>query len=544
MTSPTFPLKEHPIPAMHGVRHHTSTKSGLWAVVSATLLLLASPHLFAEMSPPKPTPARPNFIIICADDLGFGDLGCYGANGIRTPNLDRMASQGVRFTNFYATAATCTPSRYSLLTGSYPWRNPRARILAGDAPMIIGPDELTLPAALKRAGYATSIIGKWHIGLGNGEIDWNGEIRPTPVDVGFDEAFIMAATNDRVPAVYVKDRRVHNLDPKDPLDVHYSKNNPFPEVPTGRTHPELLTMRHSDEQHYDTIINGVPRIGFSRGGKSATWDDTTMTDVFLGQAKDFISRKKDSPFFLYMALHQPHVPRIPSKRFAGASDKGPRGDVIMELDWVVGEVIDHLKKQGLDKNTIVVFSSDNGPILDDGYADQAEERTGSHRPAGPLRGGKYSLFDGGARVPTIVWAPGFVEPGESDVLLSQVDFLASFAHLAGQDIDPAEKADSQQLADAILGTSRHGRDSLVTEGFGAKTLVREGHWVLIPAYPGPRLFGDKKVESGYSDEIQLYDLSADIGQRKNLASTHPERVAAMSKLLTATRERRASLSHH
>jgi arylsulfatase A-like enzyme len=487
-----------------------------------------------------PTASSPNFIIIYADDLGFGDLGCYGADGIPTPNLDRMAAEGVRFTNFYATAATCTPSRYSLLTGSYPWRNPRAKILSGDAPMIIGPDELTLPAALKRAGYATSVIGKWHIGLGDGSIDWNGEIRPSPVDVGFDESFIMAATNDRVPSVYVKDRRILNLDPADPLEVTYGKNNPYPEVPTGRTHPELLTMPHSDEQHYDTIVNGVPRIGFSRGGQSATWDDTTMTDVFLDQTKDFITRTKDTPFFLYLALHQPHVPRIPSKRFAGASDKGPRGDVIMELDWMVGQVLDHLKKSGLDQDTIVVFSSDNGPILNDGYEDESEERTGAHRPAGPLRGGKYSLFDGGTRVPAIVWAPGLVQPGESDALLSQVDFLASFAHLAGKDLEPSETADSQQLADAILGKSKRGRDNLVTEGFGAKTLVREGDWVFIPPYSGPRFFGDKSIESGNSDEPQLYDLSADIGQIKNVAAAHPDKVASMLSLLESIRNQPAT----
>ncbi|MDX6765283.1 MAG: sulfatase-like hydrolase/transferase [Candidatus Methylacidiphilales bacterium] len=485
---------------------------------------------------------RPNFIIIYADDLGYGDLGCYGAKGIPTPRLDRMASEGLRFTNFYATAATCTPSRYSLLTGSYPWRNPRAKILAGDAPMIIGRDELTLPAVLKRAGYASSVIGKWHIGLGDGKspMDWNKEIRPSPVDVGFDESFIMAATNDRVPCVFVKDHRVVNLDPKDPLEVVYAKKNPFPEVPTAQTHPQLLAMSHSDEQHHDTIVNGIPRIGFSRGGKSATWDDTTMAGVFLGQTKNFITRKKDTPFFLYMALHQPHVPRIPSKRFAGASDKGPRGDVIMELDWMVGEVLDHLKKEGLDQKTIVVFSSDNGPILDDGYRDQAEERTGNHRPAGPLRGGKYSLFDGGARVPALVWAPGRVQPGDSDALLSQVDFLASFAHLAGQDLASSESADSLQMAEAILGRAGKGRDNLVTEGFGAKTLLRQGSWVFIPAYPGPQLFGDKNMESGHSAVPQLFDLSTDAGQRKNLSSAHPERVAAMAALLASIQQHRTA----
>ncbi len=480
--------------------------------------------------------APPNFVVIYADDLGFGDLGVYGADGLPTPNLDRMAAEGVRFTDCYATAATCTPSRYSLLTGRYPWRNPRAKILAGDAPMIIGAEEKTLPAVLRRAGYATSVVGKWHIGLGGGNIDWNGDIRPTPLDVGFDESFIMAATNDRVPCVYVEGRRVLNLDPKDPLEVYYGEKNPFPEVPTGRTHPELLTMRHSDQQHFDTIVNGVPRIGFSRGGKAATWDDTTMTDVFLGRAKDFITRKKDGPFFLYLALHQPHVPRIPSPRFKGASAKGARGDVIMELDWMVGEVLAHVKKLGLAENTVVVFSSDNGPVLIDGYADQADELTGAHRPAGALRGGKYSLFDGGARVPTILWAPGRARPGVSSALLSHVDFFASFAKLAGAPLAEAERADSLEMSEVFLGRSEKGRENLVTEGFGAKTLVREGNWVYIPAYPGPVLFGDKAVESGNSSKPQLYDLSVDVGQRTNVASAHADRVQAMAALLADIRK--------
>ncbi len=484
----------------------------------------------------------PNIVIIYADDLGFGDLGCYGANGIPTPHLDKMAAEGVRFTNFYATAATCTPSRYSLLTGSYPWRNPRARILDGDAPIIIGPDELTLPGALKRAGYATAVIGKWHIGLGNGKIDWNGEIRPAPVDVGFDESFVMAATNDRVPSVFVKDRHVHNLDPNDPLEVVYAKENPFPEVPTGRSHPELLTLRHGDQQHFDTIVNGVPRIGFCRGGKAATWDDTTMTDVFLERAKEFITRRQAGPFFLYLALHQPHVPRIPSARFKGASAKGARGDVIMELDWMVGEVLAHLEALGVAQNTVVVFSSDNGPILLDGYQDRADELTGEHRPCGHLRGGKYSLFDGGTRVPTIVWAPGRVTPGESHVLLSQLDFLASFSHLAGVPLAEAERADSLELTDAILGKTDRGRESLVTEGIGSNTLVREANWVYIPPYLGGPLVTNKAVESGTAPEPQLYDLSADIGQRVNLAPIHPERVRTMSALLESIRDRNSSVT--
>ncbi|NDV61485.1 arylsulfatase [Puniceicoccales bacterium CK1056] len=474
---------------------------------------------------------KPNFIIIYADDLGFGDLGCYGASGIPTPNLDKMAQEGQRFNNAYATAATCTPSRYSLLTGCYPWRNPRAKILQGDAPMIIGKDERTLPGTLKEAGYRSAVIGKWHIGLGDGKINWNGEIHPTPLDVGFDESYIMAATNDRVPCVYVDGRTVENLDPSDPLEVYYGGENPFPEVPTGKDNPELLRMSHSDAQHYDTIVNGVGRIGFCRGGKAAEWDDETMTDIFLERSKDFITRNRDNPFFLYYALHQPHVPRIPSPRFAGSTEKGPRGDVIAELDWCVGEVLAHLKAEGIDEDTIVVFSSDNGPVIDDGYLDQAGELCGDHKPAGPLRGGKYSLFDGGTRVPMILRAPGRVAPGENSALISHADFLASFATMAGVTIPRSETADSLDMSAQLQGLEPVGRDNLVTEGFGTKTVVRQGNWVYIPPHEGPPMMESKGIETGNLMSPQLYDLGTDIGQRANVAEKHPDIVAALDALL-------------
>lgn len=474
---------------------------------------------------------QPNFIIIYADDLGFGDLACYGASGIPTPNLDKMASEGLTFSNSYATAATCTPSRYSLLTGSYPWRNPKAKILAGDAPMIINEGERTLPGTLREAGYKTAVIGKWHIGLGDGKIDWNGEIRPTPLDVGFETSYIMAATNDRVPCVYVDGRTVDNLDPDDPISVVYGGENPFPEVPTGKSNPELLTMKHSDQQHFDTIVNGVGRIGFCRGGKAAEWKDELMSEVFLDRAKEYVSKNKDNPFFIYYALHQPHVPRIPSPQFAGSTGKGPRGDVIAELDWCVGELLAHLEGLGIDEDTIVVFSSDNGPVLDDGYLDDAREKCGEHKPAGPLRGGKYSMYDGGSRVPMIIRAPGRVPVGESPALFSHADFLASFSKMAGIDLSPDQLADSQDMSAVLTGDDLIGRDNLVTEGIGAATVLRQHNWVYIPPRDGPKLFADKDIETGCSVEPQLYDLDIDVAQQENLELKFPEKLAAMEALL-------------
>lgn len=476
---------------------------------------------------------QPNVIILYADDLGFGDVGCYGASTIPTPNLDRLAAGGLRFHQGYATAATCTPSRFSLLTGSYPWRNPRAAILPGDAPLIIEPGSPTLPEMFRRAGYRTGVVGKWHLGLGRGDLDWNADISATPNDVGFERSFVMAATNDRVPCVYVQDRRVVGLDPADPIEVTYDWDQAFVDQPTGRHNPEMLRMKHS-HGHDCTIVNGVGRIGHMRGGQAALWTDETMAEVFSEQAVSFVEESGDQPFFLYYAFHQPHVPRLPGPRFQGATPHGARGDVIVEMDWCVGQMLDALDRLGLADDTIVIFSSDNGPVLDDGYVDGAEELKGEHRPAGPLRGGKYSLFDGGTRVPFILRYPGRVAPGESDALVCHVDFQASFAALLGQPLADDEAPDSIDVLDALLGRDAVGRAELVVEGMQAKTVVRAGDWAYIPPYAGPAVSQHTHTELGNAREPQLYDLSADIGQRRNLAGERPEVVAELEARLEAT----------
>ena len=374
--------------------------------------------LFCLFACPLLAAAKPNIVLIYADDLGYGDLGCYGASAIPTPHLDRLAAGGLRFTAAYATSSTCTPSRYALLTGNYPWRKKGNEILPGDAAMVIPPGSTTVASILRDAGYRTGVVGKWHLGLGTAAepVDWNGEIKAGPLQIGFDYNFIMAATGDRVPSVFVENNRVRNLDPADPIQVSYGKK--VGDWPTGRENPDLRKFG-ADDQHSDTITNGVSRIGFMTGGKSALWKDEELGDDFTAKALEFIEREKAKPFFLFFALHEPHVPRVPAPRFVGKTTLGPRGDAIAQLDDHVGAVIAKLSELKLLENTLVLVSSDNGPVLDDGYEDGAVAKNGDHKPAGPFSGGKYSKHEAGTRVPLIVSWPGTIAPGVSAAVCSE-----------------------------------------------------------------------------------------------------------------------------
>jgi arylsulfatase A-like enzyme len=489
----------------------------------ATYIILALGLSLLEAAPQKP-----NIALIYADDVGFGDLHCYAGSRVQTPNVDRLAKEGLRFVNGYATSAICTPSRYSLLTGEYAFRKEGTGILPGDASLIIEPGRSTLPAMLRRAGYATAVVGKWHLGLGSkGGADWNGEIKPGPCEVGFDYAFIMAATGDRVPCVYIQNHRVVGLVSDDPIHVSYKEA--FSGEPDGVRNRAGLKMDWS-HGHNMAVVNGIGRIGYMKGGKSALWKDEDMADVFTKHALAFLEQNKDRPFFLYFATHDIHVPRVPNPRFVGKTSMGPRGDAIVQFDACVGEILHALDRPKLADNTLVILTSDNGPVLDDGYKDDANEKIGPHKPAGPLRAGKYSSFEGGTRVPFIVRWPARVKAGVSDALISQVDFCATLAALTGQKLDPAAMPDSQDVLDALLGNSNTGRDHVVEQA--ANLALRQGDWKFI--FPGRTRDGlGPWTEVQISRPGFLFDLKSDPSERANLASAHPDRVASMAAQLSA-----------
>jgi arylsulfatase A-like enzyme len=476
---------------------------------------------------------KPNVIIIYADDIGYGDLSCYHpSNRVKTPNIDQLAAQSLRFTKAYCSSATCTPSRYSLLTGEYAWRKSGTGVLPGDASAVIRSGRQTLGTLFKSAGYQTAVVGKWHLGLGNDQgADWNGRIAETPQDIGFDYSFIMAATGDRVPTVYVENSRVVNHDPQDPIRVDYKQK--IGNEPTGRENPELLKMKLT-HGHDFTIVNGISRIGYLSGGRSARWVDEDMADTFTQKAVQFIEKSRSQPFFMYFATHDIHVPRVPHPRFVGKSGMGPRGDALLEFDWSVGEIMAALKKNGLDKNTIVILSSDNGPVIDDGYADQAEALLNGHQPAGPLRGGKYSIFEGGTRVPFLLHYPVQVKPGVSAALVGQVDLLASFAALLGQKIDAKQAPDSQNQWAAMLGKDPKGRQNLILYAqLASMKAIADGRWkYIMPSNAAPYL-QHTKTESGANPKAQLYDLKNDLGERNNVADKYPKQVQRLSQLLAS-----------
>lgn len=475
----------------------------------------------------------PNVILIYADDLGYGDVGCYGGTGVATPNIDLLARQGLRFTRAYASSATCTPSRYSMLTGRYAFRTPGTGVAPGDASLLIDTTYFTLADVFHQAGYRTGVVGKWHLGLGGPEgPDWNGIIRPGPLELGFDYAFLIPATNDRVPCVFVEDHGVVGLDPRDPIRVSYRER--IGEQPTGKEHPELLRM-HPSHGHDQTIVNGISRIGYMTGGQDALWRDEDIGDTLVSKSLQFIRANHTHPFFLFLSTIDVHVPRTPNERFAGTSGMGPRGDAIAELDWMVGQVRSALEQYGILDQTLILFSSDNGPVTDDGYQDQSDALLGDHQPRGGLRGGKYSALEAGTRIPFIASWPGRIPVGQtSDALMSQVDLVRSMAALTGAVVPDDQATDSEDQLPALLGDSTTGRIQLIQEAIQQVLTYVEGDWKYIPPHDGPVMVPwGVANETGFNASPQLYHLSEDPGERLNVADQYPDKVREMAARLQA-----------
>ncbi|MCX7047916.1 MAG: arylsulfatase [Candidatus Sumerlaeota bacterium] len=483
---------------------------------------LALPKSLAAQ--PSAANRPPNVIFILADDGGYGDFGCYGATKIKTPNIDKLATQGRRFTDAHSPSAVCTPTRYALMTGEYAWRKPGTGILPGIAALIIEPGRMTLPGMFKQAGYATAVIGKWHLGLGlQKPTDYNGEIKPGPLEVGFDQCFIIPATGDRTPCVYVENHRVAGLDPKDPIQLDYS---------IQRGHPE-------------SFVNGIPRIGKQTGGKAALWKDEEIAETITGRAVKYIEQNKDRPFFLYFATHDIHVPRVPAARFKGSSQAGIRGDVAQEFDWSVGQVMEALDRLKLADNTLLIVTSDNGGVLDSNGPDTEHGGTvatnNGHAFNGPLRGGKGSPYEGGTRVPFIARWPGRIKPGVSDELLCHIDMLATVAALTEQKLTDAAAPDSFNILPALLGlkTDKPCREHLIEHG--NKLALRKGPWKFIPGAAGAGQGGAQGAAPGAkskkraSKDDELYNLSEDISETKNIADQNPKIVEEMAALLDEIR---------
>lgn len=504
-----------------------------YLIFYVSIVAIAFPAIAAE---------KPNIIVIIADDLGYGDVSCYGAKAVRTPAIDQLARDGVRFTSGYCSASTCTPTRFSLITGTYAFRQKGTGIAPPNGPAIIKPGTETLPTILKRAGYATAAIGKWHLGLGNPAPDWNGELRPGPLEIGFDHCFLLPTTNDRVPQVFVEDRRVKNLDSADPLWV--GKKKPSDDHPTGMTHRDTLKLDWS-HGHNQTIHNGISRIGFYTGGTKARFRDEDLADAWVRESNRFIEANQDRPFFLYFASQDIHVPRIAHERFQGQSTLGPRGDCILQLDWCVGELMKTLDRLGITGNTLVVFCSDNGPVLDDGYKDDAVEKLGDHHPAGPFRGGKYSVWEGGTRTPFITHWKNHIVPGVSQEVVCTIDLAASMAALTGQTPSAHGCLDSLNILDALLGKpGAKGRDQLLQQDNGSGNFgLRAGSWKLVRLEKRgkPQAVVSKDEPQLPSAQHTLYNLDDDPGEQTDVAGKHPEvlqrLIAQLDDLINAGKSR-------
>ncbi|MBL9187345.1 MAG: arylsulfatase [Opitutaceae bacterium] len=497
-------------------------------LLALALLAAVAPLLAAE---------KPNVIVIMADDLGYGDVSAYGATAFKTPNIDRLAAEGRRFTSGYCSASTCTPTRYSFLTGSYAFRRKGTGIAPPNGHMVVPPDAVTIADLAKNAGYRTAVVGKWHLGLGEEGKgpDWNNEIKPGPREIGFDYNFLLPTTNDRVPQVYLENYRIVGLDPKDPLWV--GNNAPAGDHPTGITHRSTLRMDWS-HGHNATIHNGISRIGFYTGGHAARFRDEDLADKWAEKSNAWIEANRDRPFFLFLASHDIHVPRMPHERFQGKTGLGFRADSILQFDWQVGEIMKTLDRLGLAEKTLVIVCSDNGPVMDDGYKDFALEKLGTHRAGGPFRGGKYSVFEGGTRTPFIARWKGKIAPAVSDDIVCTIDLAASLAAITGTPLPEGACLDSIDVSGALLGRpGAKGREHLVQQDNGGTGNYgfRVGNWKLVrhDTKSARNVVVERQLANTPVPQFQLFNLAKDPGETTDVLAQNAELAEQLKSRLAA-----------
>ncbi|WP_442512195.1 sulfatase family protein [Novipirellula sp. SH528] len=506
--------------------------------ITIWLVLLGAMASFASAEQP------PNVVLIYADDLGYGDVGCYGATKVQTPNIDKLAAEGRRFTDAHSPSAVCTPSRYGLLTGEYPMRKNIWGPCSPTKNLLIDTNKMTIASLLKQKGYHTSCFGKWHLGFGEKIADYAKPLRPGPLELGFDYYFGVPVVNSAPPYVFVENDTVVGMTADDPI-VYLGRKAGEKATPITP-----LTREHG------------ARVGNWFGGAKAAhklYNDFELGTELAKRATEWIGERGDDPFFMYLATTNIHHPFTPHPRFQGTSQCGLYGDFIHELDWIVGEVVNSLEAKGVADNTLIIFTSDNGGMFNHGGQHAFKD---GHRQNGDLLGFKFGVWEGGHRIPFIAKWPGKIHPNTvSDQLISNLDMLATLAAITGQDVEPAQLADSVNILPALVtDTETPVRDHLVLlPRYATHVSVRKGKWMYIPKQgaggftkdPGEHAAGGAicaayvgNVNSDFdasgkykpdSPTAQLYDLEADVNQTRNLYTSHPEVVQQMAALLKTYR---------
>lgn len=449
---------------------------------------------------------HPNVVFIVTDDLGWNDVGCYSDDArVKTPNIDKLAEQGMRFTNAHAPASICTPSRFSLLTGTYCWRTWLKRSVIANTPLLIQPDSETLPSLFKDNGYKTACIGKWHLGTRTtppGQFDpqthFIPPIRPGPNEVGFDYFFGLPVGHFYPPYIYLENHDIYNYDPDDPV--------------------KLVRDKKAGHRGY-----------LQEGGQAARYQPEEVLPDITRQAVKYVHDHKDERFFLYFATSSPHDPYTPSARFKGKSELGDYGDFMMETDWAVGEIVKAVKQSGIENETLIIFTSDNGGE----DAERPAFKKFSFNPNGKWRGDKGDIYEGGLRIPFIARWPGVIKAGEeSNQLFGFNDMSATFAGLLSKELAASAGPDSYNVFDAFLGTESLNRErGLVLHSRGGMFAVIRGDWKYIHGQGNGEFTKGWHPAPDESTKGRLFNLKEDPYETDDVITTYPEMATELQAIL-------------